>query len=71
VTALDELNKLKGIIDKKYKEFLTRKEYSNLLKKITIVDNELKQKIFNIGIQHLMYDNHYEQDMEEEKHKTR
>ncbi len=48
--ALDELNRLKGIIMKKYKEFMIEEEYKTALSKIFIIEEEFKrnynQKIY-------------------------
>lgn len=48
--ALDELNKLKGIIMKKYKEYMILEDYKNALSKIFIIEEEFKrnynQKIY-------------------------
>ncbi len=49
--VLDEINRLKGIIINKYKEYITNAEYKSLLTKLIIVEEEFKknynQKIFN------------------------
>lgn len=40
--ALDELSRLKGIIEKKYKEYMTKTEYTKLMNKIFVVESEFK-----------------------------
>lgn len=58
--VLDELNKLKGIIINKYKEYLTVSEYKALLSKIILIEEEFKknynQKMFTSYIQNAVYD---------------
>ena len=44
--VLDELNKLKGIIINKYKEYLTKSEYKALLTKLILLEEEF-QKNYN------------------------
>ena len=48
--ALDEINRLKGVIMKKYREFMIEEEYKNALSKIFIIEEEFKrnynQKIY-------------------------
>ena len=41
--ALDELNKLKGIINNKYKEHMIQKDYDSFINKISIVEDEFKK----------------------------
>jgi 23S rRNA G2069 N7-methylase RlmK/C1962 C5-methylase RlmI len=49
--VLDEINRLKGIVINKYKEYLNVNEYKSLLTKLIILEEEFKknynQKIFN------------------------
>lgn len=51
VNILGELNRLKSIINNKYKEFLEINEYDNLMKKIELVSIELKKRIVEIEMQ--------------------
>lgn len=48
--VLDEINKLKGIIIKKYREYMKVSEYKSLLTKLIIIEEEFKknynQKIY-------------------------
>lgn len=48
--ALDELNRLKGVIMKKYREYMILDDYKNALSKIFIIEEEFKrnynQKIY-------------------------
>ncbi len=49
--VLDELNRLKGIVINKYKEYISNTEYKTLLTKLIIIEEEFKknynQKIYN------------------------
>ena len=49
--VLDEINRLKGIVINKYKEYITNAEYKNLLTKLILIEEEFKktynQKIYN------------------------
>ena len=44
--VIDEVNKLKGIIINKYKEYLTESEYKALLTKLILLEEEF-QKNYN------------------------
>ena len=41
--VLDEINKLKGIVIKKYKEYMKVSEYKALLTKLIIIEEEFKK----------------------------
>ena len=43
--VLDEINKLKGIVIKKYKEYMKVSEYKALLTKLIIIEEEFKKKL--------------------------
>ncbi len=62
--VLDELNKLKGIIINKYKEYMTKIEYKSILSKLLIIEEEFKknynQKMFTNYIQHSIYEEVFE-----------
>ena len=49
--VLDEINRLKGIVINKYREYITEAEYKSLLTKLLIIEEEFKknynQKIIN------------------------
>lgn len=49
--VLDEINRLKGIVINKYREYITETEYKSLLTKLLIIEEEFKknynQKIIN------------------------
>lgn len=58
--VLDEVNKLKGIIIKKYKEYLCVSEYKSLITKLILMEEEFKknynQKMFSSYIQNAIYE---------------
>jgi hypothetical protein len=60
--VLDEINRLKGIVINKYKEYLTNTEYKSMLTKLIIIEEEFKknynQKLFNSYI-----DNYYVEEI--------
>ena len=43
VIVLDEINKLKGIIINKYKEYMIESEYKSLLTKLILIEEEFKK----------------------------
>ena len=45
--ALDEVARLRTIIINKYQKFLKKKESEELLKKLKLLENELKEKIID------------------------
>lgn len=49
--VLDELNRLKGIIINKYRDYMTKEEYKSLLTKLILIEEEFKknynQKLYN------------------------
>ena len=58
--VLDEVNKLKGIIVNKYKEYLKVSEYKTMLSKLILIEEEFKknynQKMFSSYIQNAIYE---------------
>lgn len=58
--VLDEMNRLKGIIVNKYKEYLNASEYKSLLSKLIMIEDEFKKnynnKMFTSYIQNAIYD---------------
>lgn len=58
--VLDEVNKLKGIVINKYKEYLKVSEYKALLSKLILIEDEFKksynQKMFSSYLQNAIYD---------------
>ena len=62
--ALDEVARLRTIIINKYKYFLKKKEAEELLKKLKVVENELRIKIIDFKLIK-------EQDLEKEEEKAK
>ncbi len=58
--VLDEMNRLKGIIVNKYKEYINASEYKSLLSKLIMIEDEFKKnynnKMFTSYIQNAIYD---------------
>lgn len=58
--VLDEINRLKGIVINKYKEYLNASEYKSLLTKLIVIEDEFKKtynrKMFTSYIENAIYD---------------
>jgi hypothetical protein len=58
--VLDEMNRLKGIIINKYKEYMNASEYKSLLTKLIMIEDEFKKnynnKMFTSYVQNAIYD---------------
>ncbi len=68
--ALNDLTHYKSIINHKYRKFLDEKYINLLLKKIDILEHEIKKKLK--AIQYQYYESlYYTQEQEEEKGKAR
>ena len=61
--VLDEINKLKGIIVNKYREYLTETEYKTFLTKIFMLQDEF-EKNYNSKIYKSYLNNYYIQQVE-------
>ena len=61
--ALDEINKLKGIINKKYKEYMVKTEYDNFIKKINIVEEVFRDNYREKQYFSYLSGNYYEEDL--------
>lgn len=48
---LDEVARLKSIVDLKYKKFLQNEEYKDYIHKLTFLDNQIRQKIAILNYQ--------------------
>ena len=61
--VLDEVNKLKGIIINKYKEYMLESEYKTLLTKLTLIEEEFKRnynnKLYNTYGNNIYYEEEY------------
>lgn len=54
---LDEVARLKSIVDLKYKKFLQNEEYKDYIHKLAFLDNQLRQKIAILNYQnHINYE---------------
>ena len=56
--VLDEINRLKGIVINKYKNYMIESEYKALLTKIILIEEEFK-KSYNEKMLMTMYNNNY------------
>lgn len=75
VNVLGSLAKFKSSLFNKYKEYLEDKEIEKFIKKIELLNTELKKKIVFLELSK-MFDkenvfNHYEEEYTEEKNKSR
>ena len=59
--ALNELEKEKIVLQRKYKEYIEKEEREKYLKRIKVLENELKEKIVALNLQQKRY---YEETME-------
>lgn len=61
--VLDEVNRLKGIIIKKYREYMNEEEYKNTLNKLMIIEDEFNKnynrKIYSSYANNIYYDEGY------------
>ena len=61
--VLDEVNKLKGIIINKYKEYMLESEYKTLLTKLILIEEEFKRnynnKLYNIYGNNIYYEEEF------------
>ena len=61
--VLDEVNKLKGIIINKYKEYMLESEYKSLLTKLILIEEEFKRnynnKFYNSYGNNVYYEEEY------------
>lgn len=61
--VLDELNKLKGIIINKYKEYMLESEYKTLLTKLILIEEEFKRnynnKLYNTYGNNIYYEEEF------------
>lgn len=61
--VLDEVNKLKGIIINKYKEYMLESEYKTLLTKLILIEEEFKRnynnKLYNTYGNNIYYEEEF------------
>jgi len=48
---LDEIARLKALVENKYKRFLSNEEYKDYIHKITFLDNQVRQKVAILNYQ--------------------
>lgn len=60
--VLDEINRLKGIVINKYREYMTVSEYKSLLTKLILIEEEFK-KSYNQKQFMTMSNNYYEEEI--------
>lgn len=63
--VLDEINKLKGIIIKKYKEYMLESEYKSYLTKLIILEEEFKKNYNQRIYMNYLTGNSYEEEVSE------
>lgn len=61
--VLDEVNKLKGIIEKKYKEFLIISEYRNYINKLNIIEEEFQRNYRQKMYMSYLSGSYYEEEL--------
>lgn len=61
--VLDEVNRLKGIIEKKYKEFLVITDYRNYINKLNIIEEEFQRNYRQKMYMSYLSGNYYEEEM--------
>lgn len=60
--VLDEINRLKGIIINKYKEYMIESEYKATLTKLILIEEEFKRNYNEKMYMNYMNNNYYEED---------
>lgn len=58
---LGEINKLKGLLENKYKYYLNILEYERFLKKISLIEKSLREKLIELRMNEYYYDETYEE----------
>lgn len=64
---LGEIDKLKSIIENKYKYYLNILEYDRFMKKLFLIEKELKERLIQIQMNNYYYNNNTELIEEEKK----
>ncbi len=65
---LDEIKRMKDIINKKFMKYLKKADYEKFLKRLDLLDKEIKTKIVNIC---LIKEQQYAHNINAEKNKSR
>lgn len=61
--VLDEVNRLKGIIVNKYREYMLESEYKSLLTKLILIEEEFKKNYNQKMYSTYLNNNYYEEDL--------
>lgn len=61
--VLDEVNRLKGIIEKKYKEFLVISDYRNYMNKLNIIEEEFQRNYRQKMYMNYLSGSYYEEEL--------
>ena len=61
--VLDEINRLKGIIINKYREYMLESEYKSLLTKLILIEEEFKKSLNEKIYMNYMTNNYYEEEI--------
>ena len=61
--ALDEINRLKGIIINKYKNYMVESEYKSLLTKIILIEDEFKKSYNEKLFTNFINNDYYEEEI--------
>ena len=60
--VLDEINRLKGIIINKYREYMVESEYKSILTKLILIEEEFKRNYNEKMYMNYMSNNYYEEE---------
>ena len=61
--VLDEINRLKGIVVNKYREYMIDSEYKALLTKLILIEEEFKKSYNQMMYSNYLNSNYYEEDL--------
>ena len=61
--VLDEINRLKGIVINKYREYMIDSEYKSLLTKLILIEEEFKKSYNQKMYSNYLNSNYYEEDL--------
>lgn len=61
--VLDEVNRLKGIIVNKYREYMTISDYKSMLTKLILIEEEFKKSYNQKMYSNYLNSNYYEEDL--------
>ena len=61
--VLDEINRLKGIIINKYREYMLDSDYKSILTKLILIEEEFKKSYNNKMFRNYISNNYYEEEL--------